>query len=166
MFLRLGRLEEAIAEYRSVLDDPPLDWNTANALGDLFVRAGLDLAVAPFVRTVDTLAREGFVLRASALYKKILKFRPDHEYSLLRATEITANQGLMADAVALAEVDLSLELATIGRADGPEVEGPGASTKTGGAVTTDLEEELRADGGDYRDIAARAERLSKRQARE
>jgi len=98
-FLRLGRLEEAIAEYRSVLDDQPLDWNTANALGDLYVRAGqLDQAVAHFVRTADTLAREGFVVRASALYKKILKFRPDHEYSLLRAAEIATNQGLMADA--------------------------------------------------------------------
>ncbi|PYR48527.1 MAG: hypothetical protein DMF89_15430, partial [Acidobacteria bacterium] len=98
-FLRLGRLEEAIAEYRSVLDDQPLDWNTANALGDLYVRAGqLDQAVAQFVRTADTLARGGFVVRASALYKKILKFRPDHEYSLLRAAEIAASQGLMADA--------------------------------------------------------------------
>jgi len=40
----------------------------------------------------------------------------------------------------LAEVDLSLELETIGRADAPEVETGGASTKSEGAVTTDLEE--------------------------
>jgi len=40
----------------------------------------------------------------------------------------------------LAEVDLSLELETIGRADAPEVETPGASPKSGGAVTADLEE--------------------------
>jgi len=98
-FLRLGRLDEAIAEYRSVLDDQPLDWNTANALGDLYFRAGqIDRAVDQYVRTADSLAKGGFVVRAAALYKKILKFRPDHEYSLLRAAEIAASQGLVADA--------------------------------------------------------------------
>ncbi len=30
--LRLGRLDQAIAEYRGVADDQPLDWKTANAV--------------------------------------------------------------------------------------------------------------------------------------
>ena len=38
--LRQGKLDQAIAEYRAVIEDQPSDWNTANTLGDLYVRAG------------------------------------------------------------------------------------------------------------------------------
>ena len=37
--LRQGRLDGAIAEYLRVVEDQPRDWNTANTLGDLYVRA-------------------------------------------------------------------------------------------------------------------------------
>jgi Flp pilus assembly protein TadD len=44
--LRQGQLDLAIAEYRAVIEDRPADWNTANTLGDLYVRAGAMLAKA------------------------------------------------------------------------------------------------------------------------
>ena len=37
--LRQGKLDAAIAEYFRVVDEFPRDWNTANVLGDLYVRA-------------------------------------------------------------------------------------------------------------------------------
>jgi tetratricopeptide (TPR) repeat protein len=97
--LRQGRLDGAIDEYLRVVEDQPSDWNTANLLGDLFVRAGQpERAVAQYTRIADHFAREGFLQRATALYRKILKIQPGDEHSLLQSAEIAASQGLLADA--------------------------------------------------------------------
>ncbi|HEY2906665.1 MAG TPA: tetratricopeptide repeat protein [Vicinamibacterales bacterium] len=98
-FLRQGKLDSAIAEYLRVVEDQPRDWNAANTLGDLYARAGQsDKAVEQFVRIADGLNEEGFVSKAAALYKKALKLKPDDEHSLLQGAEISASQGLLADA--------------------------------------------------------------------
>jgi len=97
--LRQGKLEAAIAEYTRVVDDQPRDWTTANLLGDLFVRSGqIERAVAQYARIAENLAREGFVSKATALYKKIVKIHPEDDTALLRAAELAAQQGLGADA--------------------------------------------------------------------
>ena len=97
--LRQGRLDGAIAEYVRIVEDQPKDWNTANALGDLYVRASQpDKAVAQYIRIADHFFREGFYPKAAALYKKILKIMPDHDASQLSLGDISAKQGLLADA--------------------------------------------------------------------
>jgi tetratricopeptide (TPR) repeat protein len=99
--LRQGRLDAAIAEYLQVIEDQPRDWNTANILGDLYVRAGqVDRAVAQYTRIADHLGSEGFLPKASAVYKKILKIKGDEEHSLLQLAEIAVKQGLLVDAKA------------------------------------------------------------------
>jgi len=100
--LRQGRLDAAIAEYERVLDVQPGDWNTANTLGDLYGRAGQpDQAIAQYSRIADHFTREGFYPRAAALYKKILKINRDEETAQLQLAEVSARQGLVADARAL-----------------------------------------------------------------
>ncbi len=97
--LRQGRLDGAIAEYVRVIEDQPRDWNTANTLGDLYVRANQpDKAAAQYGRIADHFFKEGFYPKAAALYKKILKIIPDHEASQLNLADISAKQGLLADA--------------------------------------------------------------------
>ena len=97
--LRQGRLDAAIAEYAKVVEDYPRDWATAKTLGDLYVRAGqIDQAVGQYARIAEHLAREGFISKATALYKKIVKIHPDNDTALLRAAELAAQQGLTADA--------------------------------------------------------------------
>lgn len=97
--LRQGKLDGAIAEYVRLTQLLPRDWTLANGLGDLYVRAGdRDRAVAQFIRAADGLFAEGFIPKASALYKKALKVFPEHEHTLLRLSEIAARQGLLADA--------------------------------------------------------------------
>jgi tetratricopeptide (TPR) repeat protein len=97
--LRQGRIDVAIAEYLTVVKSHPRDWNAANALGDLHVRAGqLEKGVAQFTRIADHLESEGFHPKAAALFKKILKLRSDDEYALLRSGEIAAKLGTFADA--------------------------------------------------------------------
>jgi tetratricopeptide (TPR) repeat protein len=103
--LRQGKIDPAIAEYLRIVEDQPSDWNAANVLGDLYVRAGKpDLAVDQFVRIADHLYREGFLPKAAAVYKKILKLKQDHEHSMIQAAEIAGRQGLVADARALFNV--------------------------------------------------------------
>ena len=97
--LRQGRLDAAIAEYVRVVEEHPRDWNSANALGDLYARGGqADKAAAQYARIADHLTREGFYPKASALYKKLLKVRPDDEETQLQLAEISARQGLLLDA--------------------------------------------------------------------
>lgn len=97
--LRQGRIDAAIAEYLRVVEDQPRDWNTANTLGDLYVRAGQpDKAAGQYVRIAEHFAKEGFYPKAAALYKKILKIRPDDEAALLQLAEVSARLGLLADA--------------------------------------------------------------------
>ncbi len=97
--VRQGKVDLAIAEYRRVVDDDPRDWSSANLLGDLYIRAGqVDQGVGQFVRIAEHLCEAGFLSRASALYRKVLKVTPDDERAMLRAAEMAAEQGLVADA--------------------------------------------------------------------
>ena len=97
--LRGGKLDAAIAEYLRVLEDQPTDWNTANVLGDLYVRAEkLDKALEQFLKVGEAFRDEGQLVKAAALYKKILKLQPDNERALLDTAELVAGQGRFADA--------------------------------------------------------------------
>ena len=99
--MRLGRVDAAIEEYLGIIEAQPRDWNTANALGDLYARAGqVDKALAQYTRIAEHLAEEGFFSKAAALYKKILKVRPDDERTLIQLADLSTRQGLLADAKA------------------------------------------------------------------
>ena len=97
--LRQGRLDAAIAEYARVIEEQPRDWSTLNTLGDLYARAGqTDKAAEMYRRIADHLYHEGFYPRAGALYKKILKIKPDEEACQIHLGEISSKQGLLAEA--------------------------------------------------------------------
>jgi tetratricopeptide (TPR) repeat protein len=97
--LRQGKVDPAITEYLRIVEDQPRDLNSTNTLGDLYIRAGqVDKAIEQYLRIAAILYDDGFLSKAGALYKKILKFKPDHEAALLQAGEVAANQGLLADA--------------------------------------------------------------------
>ncbi len=99
--LRQGRLDGAIEEYVRLLEEVPNDWNSRNALGDLYVRARqVDQAAAQFTRIADHFAQEGFLPRAIALFKKVIKVKPDDEHALLQSADLNVQQGLLVDAKA------------------------------------------------------------------
>ena len=56
--------------------------------------------MAQYTQIADHLYTEGFFPKAAALYKKILKIKPDQESVQLHLAEISAKQGLLADAKA------------------------------------------------------------------
>ena len=97
--IRQGKLPDAIAEYVRLVEDQPGDWNLQNSLGDLYARAGqLDKAIAQYGQIADSLSDEGAGAKAAAVYKKILKLKPDHEHTLVQVSEILRSQGRYADA--------------------------------------------------------------------
>lgn len=97
--IRQGKIDAGIAEYLRLVEDSPHDWNAKNVLGDLYARAGqTDKAIAQFIEIADNLSEEGQAAKAGALYKKILKLKPEHEHALLQVSEILAGQRLYADA--------------------------------------------------------------------
>jgi len=97
--IRQGKIDAGIAEYVQLVEDAPGDWNAKNVLGDLYVRAGqIDKAVGQFVEIAEHLSEEGAAAKAAAIFKKIIKLKPDHEHALLQLSEILAGQRLYADA--------------------------------------------------------------------
>ena len=75
--LKLGKVDVAIAEYVKVVEAQPRDWNSANALGDLYVRAKqVDKGLEQYTRIADHLAEEGFYSKALALFGEDADFVP------------------------------------------------------------------------------------------
>src|SRR5215208_203911 len=97
--IRQGKVEAAIAEFVRIIEDQPHDWAAKNTLGDLYTRAGqIDKAIDQFMEIADNLNEEGAVAKAGAVYKKVLKLKPDHERGLWQLADILGNQRLYADA--------------------------------------------------------------------
>jgi tetratricopeptide (TPR) repeat protein len=97
--IRQGKLADAIQEFLRIVEDQPQDWNAKNTLGDLYARSGqIDKAIEQFIEIAEHLNDDGAVAKAGAVYKKILKLKPDHERGLWQVADILGNQGLYADA--------------------------------------------------------------------
>lgn len=85
--MQQGKVPQAIEAYEQVVRHDPTDWSSANTLGDLLVRAGLgQQAIREYTRIADDLAKAGFLARAGAIYKKVLRLNPEH-VDALRETE-------------------------------------------------------------------------------
>jgi tetratricopeptide (TPR) repeat protein len=102
--LREGKTDLAMAEYARIVEEDPRDWNTANTLGDLYVRENrIDEAVLQYVKAAVAVEDLGFLRKAIAIYKKALKLRPGDGEVWLRVAGVAAGEGLTADARAFAD---------------------------------------------------------------
>ncbi|MEP7131747.1 MAG: tetratricopeptide repeat protein, partial [Acidobacteriota bacterium] len=94
-----GKLEQALKEYLRVLDDNPKDIATLNRVGDLYVRMNRAAESIPFfTRIADFYSRDGFFLKAIAIYKKINKIDPARLEVYDRLADLYHKQGLTQDA--------------------------------------------------------------------
>jgi Flp pilus assembly protein TadD len=87
--LRAGKLAEALALYRQLYDQEPEDWTVANALGDLHVRMNqTDEAIEVFMSLAEHMAQQGHTVKARALYRKVLRMRPNDPAATARVGEL------------------------------------------------------------------------------
>ena len=94
-----GKIEPAIKEYERLLEDNPNDVNTLNRIGDLWVRINRnDEAVKVFGKIADHYSKDGFFLKAIAIYKKINKLDPSKLDIYAKLADLYAKQGLAMEA--------------------------------------------------------------------
>jgi tetratricopeptide (TPR) repeat protein len=94
-----GKIDAAIKEYERLLEDNPNDVNTLNRIGDLWVRINRnDEAVKTFSKIADHYSKDGFFLKAIAIYKKINKLDPSKLDIYAKLADLYAKQGLAMEA--------------------------------------------------------------------
>ncbi|MFY9550510.1 MAG: tetratricopeptide repeat protein, partial [Thermoanaerobaculia bacterium] len=97
--LARGKLDQALKEYLRVLEDNPKDISTLNKVGDLYVRMNRPGESIPyFTRIADFYSKDGFFLKAIAIFKKINKIDPAQLEVYDKLADLYHKQGLVQDA--------------------------------------------------------------------
>jgi tetratricopeptide (TPR) repeat protein len=97
--LARGKLDQALKEYLRVLEDNPKDISTLNKVGDLYVRMNRPGDSIPyFTRIADFYSKDGFFLKAIAIFKKINKIDPAQLEVYDKLADLYHKQGLVQDA--------------------------------------------------------------------
>jgi tetratricopeptide (TPR) repeat protein len=100
-FMKSGKIGDAISVYRKIAEDNPRDLNTTNKLGDLLVKAGkAQEAMRYFLRIAEFYAKDGFYLKAIAMYKKMTKIDASSLDCQVRLADLYHQQGLAIEAKA------------------------------------------------------------------
>lgn len=96
---KAGRLDKAVQLYRQLLEDNPRDWNTINKIGDLYAKMNKNHeAAVEYAKVADFYAKDGFHLKAIAIWKKINKLDATALDPYLSLADLYAKQGLMMEA--------------------------------------------------------------------
>lgn len=102
--LSRGNYDRAIAEYQKLVKADPRDVRTLLKIGDLYTRKGAHReATATYHRVAEHYAKQGFFLKAVAVYKQILKLQPGRNDVSLRLAEMYENLQLVSDALSTYE---------------------------------------------------------------
>jgi pilus assembly protein FimV len=97
--LARGKLDQALKEYLRVLEENPKDISTLNKVGDLYVRMNRPGDSIPyFTRIADFYSKDGFFLKAIAIFKKINKIDPAQLEVYDKLADLYHKQGLVQDA--------------------------------------------------------------------
>ncbi|MCZ6599618.1 MAG: tetratricopeptide repeat protein, partial [Acidobacteria bacterium] len=98
--LRQGRLDDAIQEYKRLLDDNPQDAGTLNKVGDLYRKAGqVSRAVDCYRRLAEQYRERGFATKAIAMFKKMAKLAPRDAEVREDLAKLYSDVGLTRDAL-------------------------------------------------------------------
>jgi tetratricopeptide (TPR) repeat protein len=98
-YVAQGKIRQAIAEYRAVVDNDPRDIATLNMLGDLYVKASEKRdAVNCYMQVADHYNKQGFAQKAIAVYNKISRIQPDSMDVSAKLAELHKVKGSLAEA--------------------------------------------------------------------
>jgi tetratricopeptide (TPR) repeat protein len=94
-----GKISQAIKRYFNILDRDPSDVILLNTIGDLYIRdRNVSEGLKQFYRLAEAYVRDGIILKAIAIYKKIAKLEPDSIDPLLKLVELYQIQRLAREA--------------------------------------------------------------------
>jgi tetratricopeptide (TPR) repeat protein len=96
---KAGRYDQAIALYKQIVERNPRDWNTINKIGDLYARLDRNREASnEYAKVAAFYAKDGFLLKAIAIWKKINKLDSSALEPYLTLADLYAKQGLMMEA--------------------------------------------------------------------
>lgn len=97
-YLSRGQIDRAIEEWEKLVRDYP-DGNVYNTIGDLYLKKGdKKVAIDFYHKSADFFRKEGFSLKALALYKKIINLNISDSAALVALGELSEEKGLVTDA--------------------------------------------------------------------
>ncbi len=98
-YVKAGKLKEAIAEYEKLLGGDAQDFAVSNIIGDLFARLGQnDKAAEAFKDVAAEYEKRGLYTQALAVFKKVVKMRPDVPEDSIKLADLYSLQGFAAEA--------------------------------------------------------------------
>ena len=94
-----GKLSQAIRQYQEILNNDPADVSLLNTIGDLYIRdRNIGEGLKQFHKLAEAFVRDGFNVKAIAIYRKISKVDPNSVDTLLKLAELYQLQGLSREA--------------------------------------------------------------------
>lgn len=94
-----GKISHAIKQYQEILHNDPADVSLLNTIGDLYIRdRNISEGLKQFQRLAEAFVRDGFNVKAIAIYRKISKVDPNSVETLLKLAELYQLQGLSREA--------------------------------------------------------------------
>jgi tetratricopeptide (TPR) repeat protein len=98
-YVARGKLDQAIKEYRKLLRYNPNDASTLNRVGDLYARqSNVGEAVRLFLQIAENYSKDGFLVKAIAIYKKIIRLDPTQLKVYSELADLYHRQGLTNEA--------------------------------------------------------------------
>ena len=99
-YLAKGQIDLAIAEWKKLLGEKSNEGNIYNIIGDLYLKKNTKKeAIEAFAQAADIFRKDGFTLKAIALYKKILNISPAEVDALTALAELNEEKGLTGNAI-------------------------------------------------------------------
>lgn len=99
-YIQKGLIDKAIEEYEKILKIDPRDYKLRQKLGDLYLRKGKNAeAVNQYMQVAENYVKDGFSLKAIALYSQILRIDPSKLFIYEKLADLYKKQGLIGDAV-------------------------------------------------------------------
>jgi Leucine-rich repeat (LRR) protein/Flp pilus assembly protein TadD len=97
--LRQGNAEEAVKEYKKILEIKPDELEIRRIVGDIELRQNNNRgAIEQFEWIADYYLKEGSSAKAIAMFKRITRIDPNDESALFKLAELYTKQGLVMEA--------------------------------------------------------------------
>ncbi len=99
-YTKKGHYEKAISEYRKLTQADYGETSLCNTIGDLLIRANnSNEAIVEYEKAGKYYEEKGFIPKALAIYKKILRYEPSRTGVYEKLAQLYSDQGLIQDAI-------------------------------------------------------------------